>query len=189
MPKFRVFVLLALFALLMSSACKNGTAQVETREHAAMEAAEIPQEAVCVLSAMEGYEGVAGELVFKQEVGYVHVTGKVTGLTPGKHGCHIHEFGDLRDPKGTSAGGHYNPQGTPHGGPDAPQHHAGDLGNIEANGQGVAQVDKQAHGLMLHLALGRSIVVHAGEDDLQSQPSGAAGDRAAVGVIGIAQAN
>jgi len=155
-------------------------------EHEKHGDAELPQEAVVVLMPTHGND-VHGTLVLKQQDGHVHVTGEVTGLTPGEHGFHIHEFGDLRDPQGKSAGGHYNPHGTMHGGPDDNDRHPGDLGNIEANAQGVAEVDKQAKGLMLHFVLGRSFVVHAGKDDLKSQPSGDAGPRVAVGVVGLAE--
>jgi superoxide dismutase, Cu-Zn family len=147
---------------------------------------EIPREAVAVLSSTEGHE-VRGVLLFQQKEEGVHVTGQVTGLTPGEHGFHIHEFGDLRDPEGNSAGGHFNPDGHKHGGPEDHERHAGDLGNITADARGVARVDKLADGLKLHFVIGRSIVVHAGADDLKSQPSGDAGPRVALGVIGFAE--
>jgi Cu-Zn family superoxide dismutase len=103
------------------------------------------------------------------------------------HGFHIHMFGDLRAADGMSAGGHYNPTGHMHGGPESSDHHAGDLGNIKADESGTAKVDAKVQGLMLHHVLGRSLVVHAKEDDLKTQPSGNSGDRIAVGVIGIAE--
>jgi Cu/Zn superoxide dismutase len=84
-------------------------------------------EAVATLVPMKA-SGVSGTIVLKQEKGYVHVSGEVSGLKPGKHGFHIHMFGDLRAPDGMSAGGHYNPHNEPHGGPDAKEHHEGDLG-------------------------------------------------------------
>jgi Cu-Zn family superoxide dismutase len=73
--------------------------------------------------------------------------------------------------------------------PDDAEHHAGDLGNIRANQDGVAKVDIQAPWLKLHYVIGRSIVVHQGEDDLESQPSGDAGARVAAGVVGIAESD
>jgi superoxide dismutase, Cu-Zn family len=144
-------------------------------------------EAVAVLVPKTGGDGVAGMILLKQEKGYVQVTGEVKGLKPGKHGFHIHMFGDQRSSDGMSAGGHYNPQGHPHGGPDSKEHHEGDLGNIDANDQGLAKVSVKAGGLNLHHVLGRSIVVHAKADDLKSQPAGDAGPRIAVGVIGLAE--
>lgn len=162
-----------------------GTRERVSNAHAHANEPAPPQEAVAVLSPTDGK--VKGTILLTQKDGYVHVTGEVSGLTPGEHGFHIHEFGDLRDPKGESAGGHFNPDGHKHGGPDDAERHAGDFGNITADANGVAKVDKQAKGLQVHFVLGRSIVVHAGRDDLKSQPSGDAGPRVAVGVIGVAQ--
>jgi Cu-Zn family superoxide dismutase len=144
-------------------------------------------EAVAVVMPTKASKGnVSGTIVFKQEKGYVQVTGEVTGLTPGLHGFHIHEFGDLRSPDGMAAGGHYNPHKKPHGKPHAKERHEGDLGNIEANAEGAAKVNVKAMGLDLHKALGRGLVVHANADDF-SQPVGNAGPRVAVGVIGVAE--
>jgi len=142
--------------------------------------------AVALLMPMKDSK-VGGTITLTQEKGYVLVTGEVTGLTPGKHGFHIHMFGDLRAADGMSAGGHFNPKGHPHGGPDSKERHEGDLGNIEASEAGVAKVNVKAMGLKLAEVLGRSIVVHAKADDLKSQPAGDAGPRIAVGVIGIAE--
>lgn len=143
-------------------------------------------EAVCVLSAMKN-SGVAGTILLTQQEGLVHVTGEITGLKPGEHGFHIHMFGDLRAADGTSAGGHYNPEGHPHGGPDSRERHAGDLGNIKADAKGIAKVDAKVKGLSVHKVLGRALVVHADPDDLKSQPAGNAGPRIGVGVIGLAE--
>merc|ERR1711997_525144 len=53
-------------------------------------------------------------------------SGSIGPLSPGLHGFHIHENGDLSD-HCDGAGGHYNPFGFNHSSPDM-----GDLGNIEA---------------------------------------------------------
>ncbi len=145
-----------------------------------------PKAAVAVLAPTQG-SSAEGSILLTQEQDGVRLQGSVRHLAPGEHGFHIHEFGDLRDRAGQSAGGHYSPQGHKHGGPESAEHHAGDLGNITANKQGVAEVDKLAKGLKLQRIVGRAIVVHAGQDDMTSQPSGNAGARVAVGVIGIAQ--
>jgi len=147
---------------------------------------DLPTKAIAVLLPTEGSK-VSGILTLTAEKDGVHISGKVGGLTPGKHGFHIHEFGDVSSPDGASAGGHYNPEGTMHGGPESEERHAGDFGNIEANEEGVATIDIDGKGLKLHFVIGRSFVVHAKADDLKSQPSGDAGGRVAVGVIGIAK--
>ncbi len=137
------------------------------------------------LVATQGHD-VTGEITLQQRNDGLHLTGEIHNLQPGLHGFHIHQYGDLSDPTGKAAGGHFNPTGVDHGGPDAATHHAGDLGNVEADDNGVAHVDIIAPWLKLHYVIGRSFVVHGGEDDLTSQPSGDAGPRVAVGVIGIA---
>jgi superoxide dismutase, Cu-Zn family len=119
----------------------------------------------------------------------VVVTGEVTGLTPGMHGFHIHEFGDCSSTDGMSTGGHFNPTGMHHGAPDAADHHAGDLGNIKADDSGKAVVNVTMKGM--HLVgpmgiIGHGLIVHAKADDLKTQPTGDAGGRVACAVIGIA---
>jgi Cu-Zn family superoxide dismutase len=144
--------------------------------------------AVAVLRAT-GENDVRGTIYFTQRGQAVEVKGKIMGLEPGKHGFHVHQYGDLSDQKtGKSAGDHFNPDGHQHGRPDAQERHAGDLGNIEANASGVATVEISDTMLRLNgpqSILGRALVVHAGEDKF-TQPSGDAGDRIAVGVNVIA---
>lgn len=144
--------------------------------------------AVCVLQAV-GDSGVSGTIRFDRKNGALHVTGTVKGLTPGKHGFHIHEFGDLRDlEKGMSTGGHFNPTGAQHGHREGDERHAGDFGNIEAGADGVAKidfVDKVASINGEHSIVGHGVVVHADEDKF-TQPSGDAGPRIAIGVVGVA---
>ena len=148
--------------------------------------AEPPREAVCVIAPTQGNQ-TGGTLMLTQNKGSVQITGRVTGLTPGAHGFHIHEYGDLTAPDGKSAGAHFDPKGHhKHGGPTSRERHAGDLGNIQADDKGVAKVNIRADGLDLHFVIGRSMVVHANEDDLKTDPSGNSGARIGVGVIGIA---
>jgi Cu-Zn family superoxide dismutase len=147
-----------------------------------------PQKAVAVLHPL-GDSKVMGTVYFTVEEGSVHVTGEITGLTPGEHAFHVHEFGDCSDPKGMSSGAHFNPTHMPHGGPHSDKRHVGDLGNIKADDSGkvtldIKDTDIQLHGP--HSIVGRALIVHAKADDLTSQPSGNAGDRIACAVIGIA---
>ena len=148
---------------------------------------DVPDTAIAVLHPTKGNDKVQGWVKFTKTGSGVEITAEVKGLTPGKHGFHIHEFGDLTSADGTSAGGHYNPTGEQHGAPDDEHRHVGDLGNIEANDNGTGTYRYTDERMDLHTIFGRSVVVHAGEDDLKSQPSGDAGGRVAVGVIGVAQ--
>lgn len=118
----------------------------------------------------------------------VRIEGTVTGLEPGAHGFHIHEKGDCSAPDATSAGAHFEPADDPHGAPEDPpdQHHLGDFGNITAGENGEAEVNLTDPELQMSgpdSIIGRAIIVHAGQDDLESQPSGDAGARIGCGVI------
>lgn len=145
--------------------------------------------AVAVLHPTEG-NTARGVVYFSKVSDGVRIVAQVSGLKPGKHGFHIHQFGDCSAPDGTSAGGHYNPVGLPHAGPDVEKRHVGDLGNIVADAEGFGTYDRVDKLLQLNgpeSILGRAVVVHLGEDDYLSQPTGNAGARAGCGVIGIAK--
>jgi len=148
-------------------------------------------DAVAVVMPTQG-QTATGTVHFHRVGDSVHVTGELSGLTPNaKHGFHLHEFGDCTAPDGASAGGHFAPEGHPHGAPDPATHHAGDLGNIEADAAGKAKVDVTVKGLGLasgdRAIVGRAVVVHAQPDDLTSQPAGNAGARVGCGVVGVAK--
>jgi len=129
---------------------------------------------------------VHGEVKFIQKDGYVLITAHVEGLTPGKHGFHIHEAGDCSAPDGSSAKGHFNPTHKDHGGPDAQDRHEGDLGNLNADANGVANYKRKDKVVQLsgdNTIIGRSVIVHGGKDDYKTQPTGNSGARVACGVI------
>lgn len=150
-------------------------------------AGEMVSRAVAVLHPTEN-NNVTGTVIFTQVAGEVQISAAVKGLAPGKHGFHIHELGDCSAPDATSAGGHYNPDGHPHAGPDKQPRHMGDMGNLEADKFGRAHYERLDGYMTLNgpkSIIGRAVIVHAGEDDLTSQPTGNAGSRMACGVIGI----
>jgi len=150
--------------------------------------------AACIIS---GKEGVKGAVVLEQnsEGGPTKLTGEIHGLAPGLHGFHVHEFGDLSQGC-QSAGEHFNPFNMAHGGPSDEIRHVGDLGNVLADGHGVAHIniiDNQVSLVGPTSVIGRALVVHTGDDDLgkgghlDSKTTGHAGGRDACGIIGIAQ--
>jgi Cu-Zn family superoxide dismutase len=152
-------------------------------------AASVPTRAIAVLHPTEGND-VSGVVTFTKVAGGMKVMADVRGLTPGLHGFHIHELGDCSASDATSAGGHFNPEGVAHGAPTDSIHHVGDLGNLEADSTGQAHYEWTDPMLTFegeHDIIGRGVIIHAGEDDLTSQPTGAAGARVACGVIGIAE--
>lgn len=146
-----------------------------------------PRTLTAQLQPTEGHE-VQGSVTFTELSDGVRVAADITGLTEGEHGFHIHETGDCSAPDASSAGGHFAPDSSAHGGPDesAPDAHAGDLGNVTASASGSATYEEEFDDLTFdgpRGVSGRAVVVHADADDLESQPSGEAGERVACGVI------
>lgn len=126
--------------------------------------------------------------------GRTRITVELDGVPPGKHGLHIHATGDLRGGC-SSLCAHYNPFGQTHGGHRDRVRHVGDLGNVEPDASG--RVRRVTYDRLVALrgpysVVGRSVVLHAGEDDLgrggdeESLRTGNAGARIACGVIGHA---
>jgi Cu-Zn family superoxide dismutase len=70
----------------------------------------VSQERTAVVTLYKGNE-VVGDITFVQEQdgGTVKLSGTLTGLTPGKHGFHVHEKGDVGS-NCVAAGGHFNPE-------------------------------------------------------------------------------
>lgn len=128
-----------------------------------------------------------GSVSFEQKGDKVLVDARVSGLPPGKHGFHIHEQGDCGSGDGMSAGGHFNPTAKPHGNPDAPDHHAGDMPALAADAAGNAalraELAPMSVGSGVTDIVGKAVIVHKDGDDYATQPTGNAGARVACGVI------
>jgi superoxide dismutase, Cu-Zn family len=168
-----------LVAALIAASFTTGCQTDEGRKEAGK------RHAVAEMKSAPG-KNVSGTVHFYEVKNGVRVVGTISGLTPGLHGFHIHETGECTLPDFKSAGGHFNPAGTPHGGLRDAHRHAGDMGNIEANASGVAKFDL----INPHVSfagpnsiLGRALVVHEKADDLKSQPAGDAGGRIGCGII------
>jgi Cu-Zn family superoxide dismutase len=143
--------------------------------------------AAAKLEATKG-NAASGTVTFQQHGQHVMVHARISGLKPfGEHGFHVHEKGDCSSGDGMGTGGHFNPTGKPHGRQDA-DHHAGDLPALKADVEGKAEARFHLTGVTLgdggptDLA-GRGLIVHAGPDDYQTQPTGNSGARIACGVI------
>ncbi|MGB8367107.1 MAG: superoxide dismutase family protein [Candidatus Babeliales bacterium] len=144
--------------------------------------------AVAVIYPTQGNKAT-GTVIFQKQANGTQIQAQLQGLSPGKHGFHIHEFGDCSCADALCTKGHFNPTQQPHGGLTSEKRHVGDLGNIIADKQGNATINIVDPLIMLNgpqSIIGRSVIVHADEDDLVSQPSGNAGARIGCGVIGIA---
>ena len=130
---------------------------------------------------------------FETQNNNIKIEINIKGLTPGLHGFHIHEKGNLLD-KCLSCKGHFNPTNKKHGDKLDKERHVGDLGNITANSKG--EVKKIIYDNIIKLKgkysiIGRSVVIHSGVDDLgrgdnkESLITGNAGSRVDCAVIGI----
>lgn len=143
--------------------------------------------AQAVLQPSATHEGMSGTITFTEAEGAVTVVAHLEGAPAGARGFHIHEVGDCSASDFTSAGGHFNPGAVDHAGPNDPVRHGGDLGNIEVAEDGTAHLEVSSSQITLgdgeHSIMGRAVIVHKGEDDLTSQPTGAAGARIACGII------
>lgn len=118
----------------------------------------------------------------------IHVV--ATGLTPGKHGIHVHAVGKCEGPDFKTAGGHFNPHGKLHGLRNPEGAHVGDLANLVVGKSGKAKATFVAKGATLGEGAGSlfgpegtSLVIHAAADDEMTDPAGNSGARIACGVI------
>lgn len=170
-------------------ACSGQNNKMESNKMAAAADEMNIAKAVAVLHPTEG-NTVHGVVTFTKVENGIKVVADIKGLAPGKHGFHIHEYGDCSAPDATSAGGHFNPDNKQHGAPDAAERHVGDMGNVTADADGNGHLELIDNLMTFsgpHSIIGRGVIVHSGEDDLTSQPTGNAGSRVACGVIGIAK--
>ena len=145
------------------------------------------QSATAILAPTKG-NSVSGTVNFMQKGDMVLVEAKVNGLKPnGSNGIHIHEKGNCSAADASSAGGHFDPSSSQHGGASGATRHGGDLGNLNADANGSAQMSIEVSGISLgtgpNSITGRAVIVHAGADDLTTQPSGNSGARVACGLI------
>ena len=193
--------LLALVTTLaIATSCKNDkkeNTEMETTE-TEMVTEETPMEdepiaikkVTADLNSKSG-SNVSGSVVFNEENGSVTMTAVMSGLEPGMHAIHLHETADCSSDDGTSSGGHWNPTGEPHGKwGDDKGYHKGDIGNFvaEDNGNGTITftTDQWCIGCgdPAKDIIGKAVIVHKGQDDFTSQPSGDAGARVScAGVI------
>ena len=131
---------------------------------------------------------VAGSATLTDTPAGLQVAVQVSGVPAGQHGLHIHQYGDCGD-KGNAAGGHFNPDGVPHGflpTDGLTKAHPGDLGNLDVGPNGVGSTSVVLPGVSLggskYSVAGRAIVVQEKVDDF-GQPTGNAGARIGCGSI------
>jgi Cu-Zn family superoxide dismutase len=130
-----------------------------------------------------------GTVTLTESPNGVRLQADLTGLPAGAHGFHIHETGACT-PDFSAAGGHFaggaeahgfDVQGGPHAG-DVPNIHVPESGDLVVEVFNSALTFDEGEGALFDDD-GSAIIIHSGADDYESQPSGAAGDRIACGVI------
>lgn len=142
--------------------------------------------AVASLTPTQG-NNVRGLVMFHEKDGHLMVHAKISGLKANaEHGFHLHEKGDCASTDATSAGGHFNPDGKPHG-PQTGPRHAGDMPALKADANGLVDQKFMLHGPTVAAGPasinGRSVIVHISPDDYTTQPTGNSGARIACGVV------
>ncbi|WP_414902342.1 superoxide dismutase family protein [Sphingomonas flavalba] len=170
--KIALIALAAASALALTAAAKPGVAATATAN---------------VIAA----DGTAhGTVTATQTTTGLDVVYTGTGLTPGEHGVHVHTTGKCDAPDFTTAGGHWNPTGKMHGSMNPHGPHAGDLPNLTVAEDGTGTIRFTIPGATLSGgaeamldADGAAFVVHAGPDDLKSDPAGNSGGRIACGTF------
>ena len=145
-------------------------------------------EATSATARLQGPDGAdLGEVTFTREAGGVRVSAHVQGIEgSGPHGFHVHENGVCEPPSFESAGGHFNPTNAQHACPPTTPRHAGDLGNIEIDGEGNGHLELTTDLLGFsgqNSVIGKAVIVHGHVDDCTTQPTGDAGPRLACGVV------
>ena len=144
--------------------------------------------ATATLKNAEGKD--VGHATFASVKGGVKIQVTAAGLSPGKHGIHLHAVGKCDPPDFKSAGAHFNPGEKHHGlqNPEGP--HAGDLPNLSIGNNGKGKGAFTLKGVTLAEGKGSllgpegaAIVIHAAPDDQKTDPAGNSGDRVACGVI------
>ncbi len=186
----------ALIVLCFCVSCKTekkeeevSDTDMEINEADNMDMEDEVKEVAFMLESKSG-SNVSGNVTFTEEDGNVTMKANLTGLAEGEHAIHIHEKADCSSDDGKSSGGHWNPTGQPHGKwGDEAGYHKGDIGNFNANAEGMAEVTKTTDEWCIGCddenknIMGKAIIVHEGVDDFTSQPSGAAGTRISCGGI------
>ncbi|MUH36124.1 superoxide dismutase family protein [Zobellia amurskyensis] len=147
-------------------------------------------ETLTVMMTSKSNSNMSGEITFSQDEEEVEMKAVFKGLEEGSHAIHLHENADCTSGDGKSAGGHWNPTDEPHGKWGAEEgYHKGDIGNFTADADGNATVEFSTDEWCIGCdddtknIIGRSVIVHKGQDDFTSQPSGDAGSR--IGCAGI----
>lgn len=134
----------------------------------------------------ENYPDIFGYVSFCETSLGTLVTASVKGLPVSDKECengvfafHVHSGGSCtgnKDDPFANADGHYNPKNCPH------PFHAGDMPPLFAF-KDKAYLSFITDRFTPSEIVGKTVIIHRSPDDLHTQPSGAAGEKIACGVI------
>ncbi|MGD8427170.1 MAG: superoxide dismutase family protein [Balneolaceae bacterium] len=181
------YVSLGIFLMLFSFGCSQKQSN-ENEMDESMNNGTNYTKAVAVVHPTEGNTAM-GTVTFEKVDDGIQVHAEFKGLSEGMHGFHIHLYGDCTASDGTSAGTHFNFEGSSLNPPADIDRITGNLGNLNANADGEAIADTLIANAVLNGAksiIGRAVIVHEKANDPSQPPIGAAGSRLGCGVIGIA---
>lgn len=184
-------ILIAVFALNMTTSCKKDKKETKTEVKEEIEETKtVDIKKMQIALESKSGSSVKGNAVFTEEDGVVTMVAVVGGLTEGEHAIHLHEKADCSADDGTSSGGHWNPTKQPHGKWGSPEgYHKGDIGNFmaDANGNGTITMTTEEWcidcGDTYKDIVGKAIIIHENVDDFTTQPTGNAGGRVSCGGI------
>ena len=186
-----VFIPMFILVLVMA-ACGTGEEAGEGADEGSDEGAMQEASEEIEVTMYDTDEEEMGTATFTEADDGLTIALEAEGLEPGMHGMHIHNAGMCEGPDFESAGDHFNPTDASHGFDHEDGPHAGDLENIEVSEDGTVSTEVPAENVTildeevensLHTEEGTALIIHSGEDDYESQPSGDAGDPVACGVI------
>jgi Cu-Zn family superoxide dismutase len=187
----KIIVSLTIIGLVAFISCKEKKTETEqVVEEVVQEVEKTSPKIVSFILESKNESSATGKVEFEEVNGIVNLEIYLRGLTPGIHAIHIHEKADCSSPDGKSAGGHWNPTMEKHGKwGDTEGFHKGDIGNIVADENGEGRISMQTDQWCIGCGdekkdiLGKAIIVHDGEDDFITQPTGNAGGRVSCGGI------
>ncbi|MBM1105891.1 superoxide dismutase family protein [Aurantibacter crassamenti] len=189
MKKINLAILV--LVLIASYSCKEVKKEIkEVSKELEFETNEVDIETINISMEPKSNSDVKGEVTFTEENNMVKMIATFSGLSEGEHAIHLHEKADCSSADGKSSGGHWNPTKEPHGKWGAEEgYHKGDIGNFKADADGNATVEFSSEQWCLSCEdenkniLGKAVIIHQGQDDFTSQPSGNAGARISCSAI------
>ncbi len=190
MKKVSLLLTMCLAVIILS--CKNEKKEENKDADQTDMTEEVSEEKKELRIAMEPKSDTQtkGSVTFTEEDGVVKMVASFSGLQEGTHAIHLHEKADCSADDGTSTGGHWNPTREQHGKwGDPAGYHKGDIGNFEADAQGNGEVNFETDEWCIGCEddtkniIGKAVIVHTGEDDFVTQPTGDAGGRISCGGI------